>query len=92
MPCIEELFANLAGGKSFAKLDLAEAYQQIPLEDTSKQYVTINTHKGLYRYNRLPFGVSAAPSIFQRVMESLLQGILWVSIYLDKLIIPTDPY
>ena len=92
LPRIGELFANLAGGKSFTKLDLAEAYQQIPLEDTSKQYVTINTYKGLYRYNRLPFGVSAAPSIFQRVMENLLQGIPCVSIYLDDILItgPTE--
>ena len=48
LPRIEELFATLAGGKSFTKLDLAHAYQQIPLEQSSKQYVTINTHKGLY--------------------------------------------
>ena len=52
-----------------------------------KQYVTINTHKGLYRYNRLPFGVSASPSIFQRTMENLLQGIPHVSIYLDNILI-----
>ena len=52
----------------------------------------INTHKGLYRYNRLPFGVSAAPSIFQRIMENLLQGIPHVSIYLDDILItgPTE--
>ena len=31
LPCVEDLFATLAGGKSFTKLDLAEAYQQIPL-------------------------------------------------------------
>ena len=46
LPRIEDLFATLAGGKSFTKLDLAHAYQQIPLEQSSKQYVTINTHKG----------------------------------------------
>ena len=92
LPHTEDLFATLSGGKSFTKLDLAKAYQQIPLKDTSKQYVTINTHKGLYRYNRLPFGVSAAPSIFQRIMENLLQGIPGVSIYLDDILIigPTD--
>ena len=49
--------------------------------------MTIDTHKELYRYNRLPFSVSAAPSIFQRVMENLLQGIPWVSIYLDDILI-----
>ena len=44
-------------------------------------------HKGLYRYNRLPFGIAAAPSIFQRFMETLLQGIPHVSIYLDDILI-----
>ncbi len=48
---------------------------------------TINTHKGLFRYTRLPFGISAAPSIFQRTMESILQGILHVAIYLDDTLV-----
>ena len=87
LPRVEDLFANLAGGKAFSKLDLAHAYSQIPLTDSSKQYVTVNTHKGLYQYNRLPFGVTAAPSIFQRLMENLLQGIPRVSIYLDDILI-----
>ena len=41
----------------------------------------------LFRYNRLPFGVSAAPSIFQRTMENLLQGIPHVSVYLDDVLV-----
>jgi len=64
LPRVDDLLAKLAGGTAFSKLDLANAYQQVPLDEASKQYVTINTHKGLYRYNRLPFGVSAAPAIF----------------------------
>ena len=84
---VEDLFAILSGGCSFTKLNLAQAYQQIPLDESSKQYVTINTHKGLYRYNRLPFGVSAAPAIFQRTMENLLQGMPHVSIYLDDILV-----
>ena len=50
-PRVEDLFATLAGGKTFTKLDLAHAYQQIPLEESSEQYATINTHKGLYQCN-----------------------------------------
>lgn len=51
LPRIENLLASLAGGKSFSKLDLAHAYQQIELEEESRKYVTVNTHKGLFKYN-----------------------------------------
>ena len=64
LPRIDDLFASLARGKAFSKVDLAHAYQQLELDEESKTLVVINTQKGLFRYNRLPFGVSAAPAIF----------------------------
>uniref|UniRef100_A0A1X7UD72 Uncharacterized protein n=1 Tax=Amphimedon queenslandica TaxID=400682 RepID=A0A1X7UD72_AMPQE len=66
LPRSEDLFAALAGGKIFSKLDLKHAYLQIPLDEASKKFTTINTPKGLFQYERLPFGVSSAPSLFQR--------------------------
>ena len=87
LPRIEDLFSSLSGGKYFSKLDLAQAYLQLPLDEASRKYVTINTQKGLYQYTRLPFGVASAPSIFQRTMDSLLQGIPKVCIYLDDILI-----
>ena len=87
LPRVDDIFASLSGGKTFSKLELANAYHQVPLEQQSKQLVTINTHKGLYCYNRLPFGISAAPSIFQRTMENVLQGIPNTCIYLDDVLV-----
>ena len=87
LPRIEEIFANLSGGQHFTKLDLSNAYLQLPLHEDSKQYVTISTHRGLFQYNRLPFGVASAPAIFQRYMESLLQDLKGVSVYLDDILI-----
>ena len=76
LPRIEHLFASLSKGRSFSKLDLAHAYQKILLSEEAKELTTINTCKGLYHYNRLPFGVSSAPRIFQGTMDSLLQACL----------------
>ena len=87
IPKVEDLFARLAKGKQFTKLDLSQAYQQLPLDEESKQFVVINTHKGLFQFTRLPFGVSSAPGIFQRVIEGLLQGIRGVVVYLDDILI-----
>ena len=87
IPRVEDLFAKLKGGQLFTHLDLSQAYQQLPLDEDSKKYVVINTHKGLFRFNRLPYGISSAPGIFQRVMENLLEGIPGVVVYIDDILI-----
>jgi len=66
---------------------MSQAYQQLPLDKESRKFVVINTHRGLFQYNRFPFGVSSAPGIFQRVMESVLRGIQGVEVYLDDILI-----
>ena len=81
IPKVADLFSQLSQGKYFTKIDLSQAYQQLPLDEESMKYVVINTHRGLFRYTRLPFGISSAPGIFQRVIESLLQGIKGVAVY-----------
>ena len=87
LPRVDELFSNLSGGKYFSKLDLANAYLQLPLAEDSKEFLTINTHKGLYKFNRLPFGVASAPAIFQRSMETLLRDLPGISVYLDDILV-----
>lgn len=80
LPRVEDLFTMLAGRKTFTKLDMSHAYQQLLLDEESKQYVTVNTHKGLFRYNHLVFGVASSPAIFQHTMDNLLQNIPYVAV------------
>lgn len=87
LPTVNELFATLAGGTVFTKLDLKQAYQQLLLDDDAAELLTINTHRGLLRALRLQFGVSTAVSIFQRFMDTLLAGIPGVRPYLDDILI-----
>ena len=51
----EDVFVKLRGGKRFTKLDLKNAYRQPPLDPDSQEFVTIDTHRRLYRYKSLPF-------------------------------------
>ena len=87
LPRIDDLFLKLAGGTVFSKIDLASAYLQIELDDDSKKYTTINTPKGLFQYNRLPFGILAAPAIFQQLIENLFSDLPYVSVYLDDILV-----
>ena len=87
LPRIDDLFSQLEGGKMFSKLDLSSAFQQIPLDEESKKFTTINTSKGLFQYTRLPFGISSAPSIFQRFMDSVLSGLHGVASYIDDIVV-----
>ena len=86
-PLPEELFHKLNQGCKFSKIDLADAYLQIELDDKSKDLVVINTHQGLYRYKRLPFGLSSAPAVFQKIVEKVIQGIPGTANYLDDIIV-----
>ena len=69
------------------QLDLKNAYQQLPLDPDSQQFVTINTHRGLYRYKTLPFGIASSPAIFQRTMHIILQGLEHVAAIQDDIMI-----
>ena len=68
-------------------MDLKQAYQQMCVASDSQHYLTINTNKGLFTFNRMPFGICSAPGIWQRTMDNLLSGILGVICYLDDILV-----
>ena len=60
---------------------------QIELEDESKKYLVINTHRGLYRFNGLPYGIASAPAIFQQIIEQVLPKLPKVVCYMDDILV-----
>ncbi|KAJ8710409.1 hypothetical protein PYW07_009775 [Mythimna separata] len=87
LPSVHELFSRLYGGHQFSKIDLSMAYNQFQLDEDSQPLTCINTHRGLFNYTRLVFGLSSAPSIFQRAMETLLSGLDGVLCLLDDILV-----
>jgi len=57
LPRPEELFAALNRGQQFTKLDFSEVYLQLELDEETQQFIVINTHKVLFKYTCLHFGI-----------------------------------
>ena len=87
LPTPEEIFSTLANGELFTKLDLARAYKQMEIKEECQSLLTINTHRGLFKYTRLPFGITTAPSLWQRAMAQVLSGLSGVVYYIDDILV-----
>ena len=75
MPTTEELIHDLNGAVLFSKIDLRAGYHQLELETESRYITTFSTHKGLYRYKRLSFGISSASEIFQHAIHEVIRDV-----------------
>jgi transposase InsO family protein len=89
LPRIDEILDALGGAKIFTTLDLANGYWQIPLEEEAKCKTAFITHRGLYQFIDMPYGLTNAPPTFQRLMNLLFHGLTWyeILVYMDDVIV-----
>lgn len=71
----------------FSQIDLSDAFLQVEVDESSRGLLTVNTHRGLYHYNRLPPGVKTTPGAFQQLIDTMLAGIKGTSGYMDDVIV-----
>ncbi|RWS20294.1 uncharacterized protein B4U80_01830, partial [Leptotrombidium deliense] len=90
LPSFNEVLYKLKNGKYFSKIDVKQAFHQLNVSEESRKYFTINTHRGLFRYKRLPFGFHGAPALWQESIEKILAGIDKVVAFMDDIIIPGE--
>ncbi|GFO30891.1 Pol polyprotein [Plakobranchus ocellatus] len=84
---VDEDLACLSGSKIFTKLDARSGFWQMPLDQQSRFLTTFLTPFGRFCMNRLPFGISSAPEIFQRRMSEILRDIDGVICHMDDILI-----
>ena len=89
IPSIEEMLDVLNGSKYFTTLDLGNAYYQVELDEESKIKTAFSTKFEQYCFNRMPFGIAAAPATFQKLMNKVLGELNWKEavVYLDDILI-----
>lgn len=87
MRTIEEVATEIPGSKIFSTLDAKSGFLQIVLDEASSYLTTFNTPVGRYRWLRLPFGISCAPEVYQRIMDTMLEGIKGAYAIIDDILI-----
>ena len=89
IPRIDEMLQRLDGACIFSKLDMRDGYHQIPMFVDDRQKTAFSCRYGTYQFTVMPFGLSTAPSTFQRMMNSIFFELLdnGVVCYLDDLLI-----
>jgi len=87
MPKVDTTLAQLSGSTVFSKLDANSGFWQIPLAAESRMFTTFITPFGRFCFNKLPFGISSAPEIFQRRMNEVLSGLPGVLCHVDDILI-----
>ena len=75
IPPVDDILAQISGTKLFSKLDANSCFWQIPLSPESRLRTTFITPNGRYCFNKLVFGISSAPEIFQKQMNIILEGL-----------------
>jgi len=83
----EDIFGQLQDNKVFTKLDLSNAFLQLPINDKAQELTTIITPIGLFRYNFLPFGLNISPGLFQITINKILYGLENVIAYQDDILV-----
>jgi transposase InsO family protein len=89
LPRIDDSLDALGGNHYFSTLDMTSGYWQVELEEETKEKSAFVTRSGLWQWRVLPFGLTTAPSTFERLMETVMRGLQWKTllVYLDDLIV-----
>jgi len=89
LPLIDNCLNALAGASWFSTVDLRSGYYNIPIADEDRDKSAFITRKGCHRFTVMPFGLTCAPSVFQRLMDFVLSGLSYITclVYLDDIII-----
>ena len=87
LPTVELITSKLSGNTVFSKIDLKAAFQLLELDEASKGLCTVNTSKGLFKVNRLPFGVASSPALWQRTIDSILTNLPGVCCFVDDILV-----
>jgi hypothetical protein len=94
IPRQSEILQSLSGAQVLSSLDALAGFNQIDIDPEDVEKTGFRTHKGLFNFLRMPFGLRNGPSIFQRVMNEVLAPYLWLFclVYIDDIVVYSQSF
>lgn len=94
LPRQTEILSALSGAQVLSSLDALSGFTQIEIAEEDVEKTAFRTHRGLFQFRRMPFGLKNSPSIFQRTMQSILSPYLWLFtlVYIDDVVVYSKSY
>ena len=89
MPTADDIFVKLNGHQYFSKFDMSKGFWQVKMKESHKPFTTVVTHRGLYQFKVMPFGLVNSGATFSRIMRVLLDKATNLHNYLDDVLAPT---
>ena len=89
LPRMDDCLDSLGTANIFSTLDADSGYWQLKVAEEDRDKTSFTSHRGTFRFKRMPFGLINAPATFQRAMDVLLSRVLWKKaiVYLDDIIV-----
>ena len=87
MPTLDDFLPELTEAKIFSVLVVKSGFWHIELDKSSSKLTTFGMPYERYRWSRMPFGIAPAPEIFQRWLDSAVQGIPGVYTVADDILV-----
>lgn len=95
LPRIDSIIDSLRGARFFSTFDMTSGYFHIELDEESRAKTAFGTDfSGLYKYVKLPMGMSNAPATFMKLMRLVLAGLplSHYHCYLDDIIVSSQDF
>ena len=94
-PVIQDQIDQLEGAQCYTTLDLQNGYFHVPVEEESKKYTAFCVPRGLYEFNKMPFGFCNSPAYFSKYVYAVFRRLIetgMIITYMDDIIIATKDY
>ncbi|GFU60178.1 retrovirus-related Pol polyprotein from transposon 412 [Trichonephila clavipes] len=91
LPIIEDVLDTLQEAKVYSTLDLRNGFFHVDVDEDCRKYTSFIVPDGQFEFNKVPFGLSTSPGVFQRYVSSIFRDLTRNGIvisYLDDSLIP----